>query len=44
MYNIPQYLCVKLEVRTHGVHHNLLCDCALVTDPEGEADAASELI
>lgn len=36
------YLCVELDVRTHGVHDDLLCDGALITNPEREADAASE--
>lgn len=37
-----EYLCVELDVRTHSIHDNFLCDGALVTDPEGEGDAASE--
>lgn len=27
------YLRVELDVRTHGVHDNLLFDRALITDP-----------
>lgn len=36
------YLCIELEVRTHGVHDNLLRHSAFIADPEGEADAAPE--
>lgn len=31
--NVLKYLCVELDVRTHGVQDNLLCDSALITDP-----------
>lgn len=36
------YLCAELDVGTHGVHDDLLCDCALITDPEGKANDTSE--
>lgn len=38
------YLCAKLKVRTHGVHDYLLCDGALIADPEGKADDTTELL
>lgn len=40
--NVIKHLCVEFDVRTHGVHDDFLCDSALITDPEGEADTASE--
>lgn len=42
--NVLKYLCVELDVRTHGVQDNLLCDSALITDPESDADTATEPI
>lgn len=39
--NVVEYLCVEFDVRTNGIHDNLLCDSAFVTDPEGEAYTAS---
>lgn len=43
--NVPalEYLRVELEVRARGVHDDLLRDGALITDPQGAADDASEL-
>lgn len=38
------YLCAELDVGTHGVHDDLLCDRALIADPEGKADDTSEPI
>lgn len=36
------HLCVELDVRAHGIHDDLLCDGALIADPEGKADDAPE--
>lgn len=38
-----RYLCVELDVGTRGVHDDLLGDGALLADPQGAADDASEL-
>lgn len=38
------YLRAELQVRTHGVHDYLLCDGALIADPEGKADDTTELL
>lgn len=37
-----RYLCAEFKVRTRGVHDYLLCDSALIADPEGKADNTTE--
>lgn len=39
-----RYLCAEPQVRTRGIHDYLLRDSALIADPEGKADNATELL